>query len=59
MRILEVMLIWLPAVAPLAIVMGYGAYQYVKCRKLRKSNQQKLANFNNLIQEALNQHRTE
>lgn len=55
MLILEQIVIWLPATLPLILVLGYGAYQYVKCYKLRKRNRQKLANFNNMIAQALNQ----
>lgn len=40
---------------PVVIVLTYGAYEYVKLRKLRKSNQQKLADFNALIEKALQQ----
>lgn len=50
MNILELIVIWLPAVGPLA---AYMAYQYVKCYRLRKNNRKRLAEFDGMIKQAL------
>lgn len=56
MDIYKQITLWGIAFAPVILVLGYGIYEFRKSRALRKRNREKLADFNNLIAQALKDH---